>query len=623
MTDQPKPIDLSIALSQFGTNYAPLEIDKSIHDSFLSKYANVEFLGKFLNICLYQSDFSAIAGINSNAEIIRYFKVFLKSLGEDIKSIKNVSINSPTKPFLDTITFLTNLLNIKEDITGRLISYDTVNNHFPNLNPFTKQILATVISTRIDNFQKFKSELEDVSKLITVYHELKQVKFISEELEVLKVEANNNNVSPLNLLKIYKEIIHKAYNTFSTLKTVSEGDESSKYLEFYDETCLDETSDKLLKYLSESFNFYSSGYQLLDKYIDGIESTATYLISAASNNGKSLFMLNMMRKLIMHDLNEFKSNDMILFITLEDDIYKLFRRIMCVFGNINPKLAKKLFVSSSNLIKTLAETDIQLTSVKQQVKELLEKIIEKAIHSTTRNKCRVGLIHSNRMDYCCNDIVRFIDKKRIEGITVKICFIDYLDMMQPSSTVSGSKGFNDYDNQGEIMKEMRNLGKDYHIPVLTVTQNSKLAENQNQSLNNSLIGDSYKKIRYVDYTLMLRQSDSLSITSPEVLGDVLDPGQNMGDLTLMEYQSSLVPMQLKITKAKDGTKNDSKYMIFNPHNLRIYDTFAEVAADMAAYKQTNEDLLRDIEAVGLVINDSDILFSDENESIDPFDNLLI
>ena len=122
---------------------------------------------------------------------------------------------------------------------------------------------------------------------------------------------------------------------------------------------------------------------------------------------------------------------------------------------------------------------------------------------------------------------------------------------------------------------------------------------------------------------MLRQSDSLSITSPEVLGDVLDPGQNISnDLTLMEYQSSLVPMLLKITKAKDGEKNNQKYMIFNPHNLRIYDTFAEVAADMAAYKQTNEDLLRDIEAVGLVINDSDMLFSNE-DNIDPFDNLLI
>ena len=79
-------------------------------------------------------------------------------------------------------------------------------------------------------------------------------------------------------------------------------------------------------------------------------------------------------------------------------------------------------------------------------------------------------------------------------------------------------------------------------------------------------------------------------------------------------------MQLKITKAKDRNKNDSKYLIFNPYNLRINDNFNEVAADMLELKQNSIEFLKDIESVGLIIDDVELSFS---EDIDPFENILI
>ena len=488
-------LDLSLALQQFNNmSYQPLEIsiDKNMYESFLSKYANAEFLGKFINVCLYQSDFTAVSGINNNNEVIQYFKLFLKSLGDDIKSIKNTSINTPIKPFTDTIIFINNILNIKDDATARLINYDTVSNHFTNLNPFTKQIITDVSINRIDNFQKFKSELEDISKLISVYHELRQVRFISDEMEVLKVEATNNNISPLNLLKTYKEIIHRAYTVFSTLKSVS-GDDEDKYLEFYDETFAPETADKLLQYLSQSFNFYMSGYDLLDKHIDGIESSSVYIIAAASNNGKSLFMINLMRNMIRHQLNNFEPNDLILFVTLEDDIYKLFRRIICIFGNINPKLAKKLFVYCSSLLRAQSDIEITRHGLQSQIKILLEKIINKTLHKVTKGKCRIGLMHSNEFGYSASDISRFIEKKKVEGLNVKSVFVDYLDCMSVSNVISSSNGWNkgsEYDSQGTITQELRLLAREKAISIITVTQNNKLSENSNQALNNALVGDS-------------------------------------------------------------------------------------------------------------------------------------
>ena len=130
-----------------------------------------------------------------------------------------------------------------------------------------------------------------------------------------------------------------------------------------------------------------------------------------------------------------------------------------------------------------------------------------------------------------------------------------------------------------------------------------------------------KKIRYSDFVLMLRQSDEKSITSPEVLNDVLDPNFSMQDLSLVEHGSNLIPMLLKITKAKEGSRGDSKYMIFNPYNLRITDNFNEVSQDMFELKQNSDMFLKDIESVGLIIDDVDLSFSDEE--IDPFENILI
>lgn len=445
-------LDLSQALQQFGSQYQPLEvsIDKNMYESFLSRYANADFLGKFINVCLYQSDFTAIAGISNNNEIIQYFKVFLKSLNEDIKAIKNTSINTPIKPFVDTINIINNILDVKDDPTARLMTYDTIDKHFQNLNPFTKQIMLNVSTLRIQNFQAFKSELEDINKLIQVYQELKQVKFISDEMDILKAEAANNDISALNLLKTYKEIIHKAYNVFSTLKSTSDDNESDKYLEFFDESSIADVTSKLLKYLTKSFNFYMSGYELLDKNIDGIESSSVYIVSAASNNGKSLFMINMVRNLINHQLNKFDPNDIILFITLEDDIYKLYRRIIAIFGNINPKIAKKLFVHCASQLKE-AQNNIDMKNLEKDVLKLLEKITNKSVHKVTKGRCRLGLIHSNEFGYSMGDVGRFIDKKKVEGLNVKAVFIDYIDCMQVSNVIPGKDGGKEYDSQGQIV----------------------------------------------------------------------------------------------------------------------------------------------------------------------------
>ena len=59
-----------------------------------------------------------------------------------------------------------------------------------------------------------------------------------------------------------------------------------------------------------------------------------------------------------------------------------------------------------------------------------------------------------------------------------------------TSGVTKSSNYNDYDAHGQIVQDLRLASRVYTVPVLTITQNSKLSENFMQSMSNSLIGDS-------------------------------------------------------------------------------------------------------------------------------------
>lgn len=598
-----------MTLTNFNTFNVP---ETSIYDSLLVKYTNKDFLKKFINVCIYQSDFN-VAGLSNNTEVIKYFRGFLKDLSDDVKTSN--SINIQQKPLNNMIHIIRKILDIREDSLGKLLTYDTVTKHFNTADIQCSKVLEDVKLNRIPNVQVFKSELEEITKNIQVYSEMKQVKLIFTEQDFLRSEMSKSDISPLNFLKDYKNHVINAYSQFSSLKSIMNEEDHEKYLEFYDETSLPKITENLFKYLSKSFNFYKSGYSLLDDNVDGIESGAVYIISAASNNGKSLYMVNLIRNMMLDVKNSFEPTDIILFITLEDDIYKVYRRFLSIFGNINTKIAKKLFVHCSSIIKESRDIDIKFKTVEQEINQLLEKITTKTIHTATKGRCRLGMIYSNESDFSMKDVEMFIDNKKAEGFNVKAVFIDYLDYMVPNNQMVKDKEGSEYSAHGQIVKEMKLTAREYGVPVITVTQNSKASENSMQTLDNSQIGDSYKKVRNADTILMLRQEQDKSITDQAVFKDVFDPSYNMANLTTLDYFSALIPMTLKLTKAKEGSKNSNRYHIFNPLNLRIYESFTTLAEDMEQYKPNNDELIRDIESIGLSINE-DFIYSIDTDEIE-------
>jgi len=100
---------------------------------------------------------------------------------------------------------------------------------------------------------------------------------------------------------------------------------------------------------------------------------------------------------------------------------------------------------------------------------------------------------------------------------------------------------------------------------------------------------------------MIRLRSDADLLHPQIKNDVSTDGDeqiNMLDMT-GQYFQSLVPLEVKITKAKDGKKNMMKFHLFSGLNLRIYDTLSEFISDMPAYKQASSDLQNQIEMLEL------------------------
>lgn len=191
------------------------------------------------------------------------------------------------------------------------------------------------------------------------------------------------------------------------------------------------------------------------------------------------------------------------------------------------------------------------------------------------------------------------------------------------TTLKQSKTFvnDEYVTQGMILHEMRLASRRYGIPIITITQNNRSAENFTMEMNNNLMGDSIKKVRYSDSIIMIRQRADLDIFNSAVAADVnTDNSVSISDSS-SDYLQSIIPFEAKITKAKDGDKGADRFHIFNKKNLRIYDSIGEVIEDHKLCAEKSNDLLNKLSIIGLTGADIDneIMYDDN----DPFENLIL
>ncbi len=325
-------------------------------------------------------------------------------------------------------------------------------------------------------------------------------------------------------------------------------------------------------------------------------------------------MINIIKKMI-ECISEFGEDDAFVFVSLEDDQTKIFKRLLSIFGNYDARTIKTLFSQSSELLRNdQISTGMINNSLQEKVSNLFEEITLNSIIDVTRGKIRFITKYIGENQFSTADACRMLDSLIFQGLKPKALFIDYIDVMVPSSS-SGNKNANEYVDQGKIMQELRKASRKYSIPIITITQNTRFSEDGNSELDNSHLADSFKKARYSDNILMIRQRPELDILNETVSPDLMvDADLNFSNIP-SEYLNTLIPFEVKITKSKDGQKNIKKFHIFCFKNLRIYQSISDLLADLDICKTKSDLLQSKLNIVGLNNDDININSEDDIENL--------
>lgn len=563
--------------------------------TFMNQFIKQEFIEKIINITVYGLDFS-ISVSPTTINPASFIKKFLVDCYDDINKMKTLNFEYPVNVIKNTLKFAKDVLESKQSVGYRLVNYDNLQTHFPNADLQLKKIIENVKRTRINNMTEYQTEFDIITQTIQAFNELREFKTFLNGIDYLVEQSEKTDVPLMGQLKEFKEVIVSTYNAMSNLQIINKAETLSDYVIISDKQSCATVATSLTEYLSSGYSFYKTGYKLIDDNIKGLESANIHLIAGASNHGKSIFMINLFKNMIIHNMNTFQPNDTFIFITLEDDIRKVLRRFLSIFGVIQYGKIADLFEQSSNLFKKQNSIDIkEKNPLSNEINNILRELLEEAILSITGSRVNILIKHSNENTFSPADAFRLIDEQALLGRNVKALFIDYLNMMVPSN--SRYSAYDDYSAHGLILQELRAGSRRYCIPVVTITQNNREAENTTQNMSNGLIGDSYRKIQYADYVYMIRNKPDKDLLSADVKSDVLVDPNTPIDLNDIASNSldGVIPFEVKITKAKDGKKDVTKFHLFDTRTLRIYDMLDHLISDSSIYQQRTNMLSNRIE----------------------------
>ena len=232
-----------------------------------------------------------------------------------------------------------------------------------------------------------------------------------------------------------------------------------------------------------------------------MESSSVHIIASPSNGGKSITLSNLLYRIAKNNTDEFKEGDAALFITCEDDTVKTTRKFMSVFGNYDYTGIREIYRVSHEFISKLKKEKDEVDKENREIiNNLFNDMLYDSITKTTAGTLKIIFKYAPEQSLSPTEIAQQIKKFELMGINIKYLIIDYLDVLKPSLT-NGTALSDEYYTLGVITQELRTLSRLHGIPVITATQTSKIGDNVGQTLTNSMIGESYKKVKLAFYKI--------------------------------------------------------------------------------------------------------------------------
>jgi len=179
---------------------------------------------------------------------------------------------------------------------------------------------------------------------------------------------------------------------------------------------------------------------------------------------------------------------------------------LCYTGSFALKQNKVVFHYTFELSPsmTAARYDAAITSI--NINERHDQIdeVEKRIGVLKATNTNSELfIKEYSTGTCTSNMLRAdIEKKIGLGFKPDLIIIDYLDIMRFET----SKSDDSYFTQQKISEELRAIGQDYHVCVISATQTNREGVNSTTEIESDKVADSYGKIKTSDLIISINQT---------------------------------------------------------------------------------------------------------------------
>lgn len=170
---------------------------------------------------------------------------------------------------------------------------------------------------------------------------------------------------------------------------------------------------------------------------------------------------------------------------------------MSIFGNYSYDSIRNIYRSAHELITKIKKAKTEVDEENRAfIKGIFDEILYDSILKTTSGMLKVIFKYSPENTLSAGDIQRYIKKLQTQGINIKYVIIDYLDVLRPT-IMNGF--YEEHQMLGIITQDLRTLSRIFGIPVITATQTSKLGDDIGRTMNNGLVGESWKKVKFSDF----------------------------------------------------------------------------------------------------------------------------
>ena len=285
-----------------------------------------------------------------------------------------------------------------------------------------------------------------IQVLLELLNQIPNLIYLEEYIRLIKDKFLRRS-----LIKLGYEIINSSYVTNISLETILNNletemfnltNEIKKQKMFSSAQLLNNIFSELKdKFLNPTMPGLISGFSSLDSLIQGFQKSDLIIIAGRPSMGKTAFSLNIA-------LNVIKNTKLpILFFSLEMSKEQLMYRLLAIETKINQTSLKNGTLSQNDWYK--------LTKI--------IKIISK-----------LPFFMDDSANLSIQDIRLKIKNIILEQTQIGLVIIDYLQLMQNFE----SKNENRVQELSKITRQLKNIAREFNIPVIALSQLSRNVENR-------------------------------------------------------------------------------------------------------------------------------------------------